>query len=155
MPNASSMPFCPPKARPMAINSSVIAVSRRAVLNVFPIENTFDSLDAAVMRRIRQVADGRERPSSTVGGKLALRFLGFPLECALQGLVLRGLGFVVLLLRNAALFMIEFQLEELFFQGLKQHVGSRSGRGCARCRWHGQLGLNVGVVWDGSALRAS
>src|SRR5260370_22751619 len=31
------MPFCPPKARPIIISSSVSAVSKNAVLKVFPI----------------------------------------------------------------------------------------------------------------------
>src|SRR5579871_5959234 len=35
--SAIIMPFCPPKARPIIISSSVIAVSRNAVLKVFPI----------------------------------------------------------------------------------------------------------------------
>src|SRR5450755_2562724 len=31
------MPFCPPKPRPIAISRRVMAVSKKAVLNVFPI----------------------------------------------------------------------------------------------------------------------
>jgi hypothetical protein len=34
---ARSIPFCPPKTRPMNISNSVSAVSRTAVLNVFPM----------------------------------------------------------------------------------------------------------------------
>src|SRR5437870_1776954 len=34
---ASNIPVCTPKARPMNISSSTIAVSKNAVLNVFPI----------------------------------------------------------------------------------------------------------------------
>src|SRR5579862_3859091 len=35
------IPFCPPNARPIIISSSVSAVSRNAVLNVFPISFVF------------------------------------------------------------------------------------------------------------------
>src|ERR1700680_2883923 len=37
------IPFCPPKARPIIISSRVSAVSKNAVLNVFPIEWLFPS----------------------------------------------------------------------------------------------------------------
>ena len=54
--SASNMPFCPPKARPMNISSSVSSVSRNAVLNVFPIE-VLTALDGTPDRGI-QTSDG-------------------------------------------------------------------------------------------------
>jgi hypothetical protein len=42
------------------------------------------------------------------------------LRCALQGLVQGGFGFLVFLLRDSALLVFDFELEDLFFQSSKQ-----------------------------------
>jgi hypothetical protein len=42
------------------------------------------------------------------------------LHRALQRLVQRGLGFLVFLLRDSALLVFDFELEDLFFQSSKQ-----------------------------------
>src|SRR5579863_1204235 len=78
-------------------------------------------------------AGGQPRPAvptqSVIRGS---GFLGFALQRVLQGLVQRGFRFFVLLLRDVALFVLDFELEEFFFQGFKQHgSGASSGRrGC-------------------------
>jgi hypothetical protein len=59
--------------------------------------------------------DGRDaRPPS------ACDFGYYALHCALQGLVQRGFGFLVFLLRDSALLVFDLELEDLFFQGSKQ-----------------------------------
>ena len=59
--------------------------------------------------------DGRDaRPLS------ACDFGYSALHCALQGLVQRGFGFLVFLLRDSALLVFDFELEDLFFQSSKQ-----------------------------------
>ena len=45
--------------------------------------------------------------------------MGFAFQGALQGLVEGGLGFFVFLARDAALFVFDFEFEDLFFQGLE------------------------------------
>ena len=50
-----------------------------------------------------------------------LRFLRFAFKGALQGLIEGGFGFFVFVVRDAALFVFDFELEELFFQGFEQH----------------------------------
>jgi len=42
------------------------------------------------------------------------------LHGSLQRLVQRGLGFLVFLLRDSALFVFDFELEDFFFQGFEQ-----------------------------------
>ena len=48
-----------------------------------------------------------------------LRFLAFTFQSALQRLVKRGFGFVILLLADPALFVFDFQFEEFVFQALQ------------------------------------
>ena len=50
-----------------------------------------------------------------------LGFLGFAFQGALQGLIEGGFGAFVFLLRDAALFVLHFELEDFFFQCFQQH----------------------------------
>ena len=74
-----------------------------------PLENQ-ELLTAKIAKNRREV---REEKQLCKQQKI-LCFLRFPLEGAFQGLVQRGLGLVVFLLRDASLLVIEFQLEEFF-----------------------------------------
>ena len=57
------------------------------------------------------------RPSSAY---LASGFDSASLEGALQGLVQGGFSLFVFLLRDSALFVFDFELKDLFFQGFEQ-----------------------------------
>ena len=64
-----------------------------------------------------------------LGGTPGLRlFGGFAFQGALQGLVEGGLGFVVFLLGDEALFVLDFEVEEFVLEGLEEHRRAASGR---------------------------
>ena len=50
---------------------------------------------------------------------------------AFQRLVKRGFGFLVFLLGDSALFVFDFELEDLFFQGFQKQGGAICGLGSA------------------------
>jgi len=52
-------------------------------------------------------------------GEATLRSLGFASQGALQCLIQGGLGFFVLLLTDAALFVFDFEFEEFIFQAFE------------------------------------
>src|ERR1700738_655491 len=148
MPKASSIPFCPPKALPTAISSRVNAVRRNAVLNVFPIR---------IARFIRWAIPRREAGGAGRGlevleieekvGLQGCRLLPcLAPERSFQSLVQRSPGLFVFRLRNAALFMFHFQLEQLFLERFEKQPGA------ARSRRRGGGGRGrVGKLCDGDA----
>src|SRR5208283_274155 len=107
--SAINIPFCPPKARPASMSSSVMTVSRRVVLNTLLIMISVKrshSLDAGHRLWASGVAlDGAKPRHHTI---LAL---GLTLQCSVQRLVQSCLGFFVLGGRDFALLLFNFELE--------------------------------------------
>ena len=69
------------------------------------------------------------------GSQLSSHLLGgFALESSLQGVVQGGFCFFILLLRDAALFVFDFELEEFFFQPFEEHGGGSARRSGLRAR---------------------
>ena len=58
---------------------------------------------------------------------VTLGFLRFALQGALQRLVKRCFGFLVLLLADLSLLVFDFQFEEFVFQAFEQHGTSSYG----------------------------
>src|SRR5438034_5707084 len=124
--SASNIPFWPPKMRPMNISRSVSAVSRNAVLKVFPIKlaqrNRCYIPAARFMSRERRLRESCARNGSAVA-----------LDCPRKRLIQRSFGFGVFRIGNLALLVLEFQLEELFFEDVEQCSGPVGNRSCHSC----------------------
>src|SRR6266566_1207572 len=125
--SAINMPFWPPKIRPMNISSSVSAVSRNAVLKVFPIKSPRD-IDAIFQPLASSLRERQRRGvlRKKVNSAVALDGPG-------KRLIQCRLGFGVFRVGNLHLLMFEFQLEELLFEALEQRgvtAGSGSCRSC-------------------------
>ncbi len=71
---------------------------------------------------------GRWRYIGNAQGEQSLRVLCVAFDGAFQGSVERGFGFVVFLLRDLALLVLDFQLKEFFLQSFQQHGGGRWSR---------------------------
>src|SRR5437870_3262217 len=145
------MPFWPPKKRPMNMSSSVSAVSRNAVLNVFPMTtpNEYrcyawgqDSTRDRARSGGRLIAGPSGRSWALLGQQTEgtgphprlLGLLGSPLERPLQSLIQRGLGLLVFRLRDTSLLMLHFQLKKFLFEGFEQHTGTSHRRGLGPTR---------------------
>src|SRR6266550_6882767 len=126
--SAQIIPLWPPKARPIPINSKVRAVSRKAVLKVFPIHVSYQ------YRCFPGLGDARG------AGPHIWRLTGLryhALERAFKGLIQCGLRFFIFRLRDVALLVFDFELKEFFLEGFEQKTGT-SRRG--RCHCTGKFG---------------
>src|SRR6266568_2087387 len=125
--SASNIPFWPPKMRPMNISRSVSAVSRNAVLKVFPIklpQRNRCYIPAARFMSLKTpfAAESCARNGSAIA-----------LDGPRKGLIQRGFGFGVFRIGNFALLVLEFQLEELLFESVEQCGGTAGNGSCRGC----------------------
>src|SRR5260370_4390707 len=139
--SAISIPFCPPKARPASMSSSVMPVSRSVVVNMLLmiIASVFwlDRLDAWcwALGSGHALATGRCRAALGLDGRMVRPYaiLPLPLQCPVERLVEGCSGFFVVRGRDLALFSLYLELEQFFFQRFEQHLRScdlSAGRGC-------------------------